>query len=85
MRKYLAVKLKQARKFINAIEENVTDQHQQVGDRTVQEQLTWARDWIEEHDPMANEIEILFNSLSKIAPYTYDNRGFKPYIKPYIY
>jgi len=37
MRKYLAVKLKQARKFINAIEENVTDQHQQVGDRTVQE------------------------------------------------
>ena len=36
--------VKHAREFINAIEENVTDQHQQVGDKTVKEWLTWARD-----------------------------------------
>jgi len=61
----------QARAFIESIEEQVLDQDHQVGDRTLQEWLTWVRKWADEQDPLATGIDALFNSISEVKSYTY--------------
>ncbi len=58
------------REFITAIEKNINDGNQRVGDRTLHEWLTWATEWADHHDPLTSKATDLFDRIAKIDAYS---------------
>ena len=61
-----------ARQFVTALEKNDTDNKQtMIGDRTIEEWLSWARDWINKTDPLSHNKTDIFEHISRVDRYNW--------------
>lgn len=59
------------RRFVSAIENNAGDDGTPVGGRTAEEWLSWAREWLNKHDPMAEGVDRILKDLASVTSWTY--------------
>lgn len=62
-----------ARQFLSAIESEISDKEAAIGKRSASEWIEWAKNRLEDHDPLSGHPSVVFDDLSTVTSWTYRN------------